>query len=92
MGIRAPKHPFARKIIECSQLPIGAPSANLFSHVSPTEPVHVFNDFYNCELSIIDGERCEFGVESTVIKLFDNEIHVLREGSLSIKKLQLFLK
>ena len=36
VGIRAPKHPFARKLIETSQLPIGAPSANLFSHVSPT--------------------------------------------------------
>ena len=69
VGIRSPKHPFARKLIEASQLPIGAPSANLFSHVSPTEAVHVFNDFFNCELSIVDGERCEFGVESTVIKL-----------------------
>ena len=36
VGIRAPKHPFARKLIEHSKLPIGAPSANLFSHVSPT--------------------------------------------------------
>lgn len=92
VGIRAPRHPLARKIIEKSGLPIGAPSANLFSHVSPTEPVHVFNDFYNCEVSIIDGERCEFGVESTVIKLLDEEIHVLREGSLSISILQSFLK
>ena len=92
VGIRAPKHPFARKLIESSQLPIGAPSANLFSHVSPTEPVHVFNDFYDCQLSIVDGDRCQFGVESTVVKLFESEIHVLREGSLSIKKLQMFLK
>jgi tRNA A37 threonylcarbamoyladenosine synthetase subunit TsaC/SUA5/YrdC len=36
VGVRAPKHPIARKIIELSGLPIGAPSANLFSHVSPT--------------------------------------------------------
>ena len=69
VGIRAPKHPYARSLIEASKLPIGAPSANLFSHVSPTEPVHVFNDFYDCPISIVDGERCEYGVESTVIKL-----------------------
>lgn len=92
VGIRSPKHPVARKLIEVSGVPIGAPSANLFSHVSPTEPVHVFNDFYNCDLSIIAGGRCEFGVESTVIKLLDDEIHVLREGSLSVSKLQQFLK
>ena len=62
VGIRSPKHPYARKLIEASGLSIGAPSANLFSHVSPTEPVHVFNDFYDCPISIVDGERCEFGV------------------------------
>jgi len=72
VGIRAPKHPYARSLIEASKLPIGAPSANLFSHVSPTEPVHVFNDFYDCPISIVDGERCEFGVESTVIKLVED--------------------
>ena len=70
VGIRAPKHPFARDLIKASKLPIGAPSANLFSHVSPTESVHVFNDFYDCNISLVDGERCEFGVESTGIKLF----------------------
>jgi len=58
VGIRAPKHPFARKLIEASKVPIGAPSANLFSHVSPTEPVHVFNDFHDCDISIVDGDRC----------------------------------
>lgn len=36
VGVRAPKHAVARKIIELSGVPIGAPSANLFSHVSPT--------------------------------------------------------
>lgn len=69
VGIRAPRNEVARKIIEKSGVPIGAPSANLFSHVSPTESVHVFNDFYDCDIFIIDGERCNYGVESTVIKL-----------------------
>lgn len=47
VGLRSPKHLTARKLIELSGLPIGAPSANLFGHVSPTEPIHVFNDFYD---------------------------------------------
>ena len=62
VGVRAPRHPYARKLIEASNLPIGAPSANLFSHVSPTEPVHVFNDFYSSEIAIVEGGRCEYGV------------------------------
>jgi tRNA A37 threonylcarbamoyladenosine synthetase subunit TsaC/SUA5/YrdC len=41
--------------------------------------VHVFNDFYNCPISIVDGDRCEYGVESTVIKIIsEKEIHVFR--------------
>jgi L-threonylcarbamoyladenylate synthase len=54
--------------------------------------VHVFNDFYNCDVSIVEGGRCEFGVESTVLKLLDGEIQVFREGSLSVAKLQAFLR
>lgn len=92
VGIRAPKHPYARQLIAASGLPIGAPSANLFSHVSPTEPVHVFNDFFDCPISIVDGDRCEFGVESTVVKITEGSLHVLREGSLSVSRLQSFLK
>lgn len=55
VGLRSPKQQTARKLIELSGLPIGAPSANLFGHVSPTEPVHVFNDFYDQEVAVIDG-------------------------------------
>jgi len=74
-------------------VPIAAPSANLFSHVSPTSPIHVFNDFYNQEICIIDGEKSEFGIESTVIKLIQEEnnkfsILMFRQGSLSEKSLR----
>lgn len=75
-----------------SQRPIAAPSANLFSHVSPTSAVHVFNDFFDKDLSIIDGERCEFGIESTVVKILRDEagckLLILRAGSLSDKALK----
>jgi L-threonylcarbamoyladenylate synthase len=71
-----------------SGLPIGAPSANLFGHVSPTEPIHVFNDFYDQEIAIIDGERCEYGLESTVVKLTENKLSILRQGSFIFEKLK----
>lgn len=55
VGLRSPKCQYARNLIEKSERPIGAPSANLFSHVSPTSSVHVFNDFYDQEIAIVDG-------------------------------------
>jgi L-threonylcarbamoyladenylate synthase len=92
VGLRSPKQPTARKLIELSGLPIGAPSANLFGHVSPTEPIHVFNDFYDQDVAIIDGERCEYGLESTVVKMTEQKLSVLRQGSFTTEKLKEGLK
>lgn len=50
-----------------------APSANVFCHVSPTTPVHVFNDLYDQAITIIDDEPSNFGIESTVIKLVSHK-------------------
>ena len=79
-------------MIRLSERPIAAPSANLFSHVSPTSAIHVFNDFFDKDVSVIDGPRCEFGIESTVAKLIKDEkgsrILILRAGSLSDKALK----
>lgn len=47
VGIRCPNHALARELIRAAGKPIAAPSANLFAHVSPTNAVHVFNDFYD---------------------------------------------
>jgi tRNA A37 threonylcarbamoyladenosine synthetase subunit TsaC/SUA5/YrdC len=37
---------------------------------------------------LIDGEKSEFGIESTVIKLNVNNIEILRFGSISKKQLR----
>jgi len=73
-------------------LPVAAPSANKFGHVSPTKAEHVFNDFYkDSEVFIIDGGSCSFGIESTVLKMTwdsnDNskpyKLKILRRGGIS---------
>lgn len=92
VGLRSPRHPIARKLIELSGLPIGAPSANLFGHVSPTECFHVVNDFYNQNIAVIDGGRCSLGLESTVVKLENGVLQILREGSLTVSKLSEAIK
>lgn len=83
IGIRIPNNPVALELLEKADLPVAAPSANLFTHISPTSPAHVFNDFYDQKVHIIDAGRCENGIESTVIKPIGNELHILRLGSLA---------
>ena len=85
IGIRVPQHDVARKLLEVSQLPIAAPSANKFGHDSPTRAEHVYKDFHaDSEVLILDGGQCSFGIESTVLKITDQELVVIRKGGVSM--------
>ena len=83
--------------MEAANVPIAAPSANKFGHVSPSKAQHVFDDFANdgiSEVAILDGGSCSFGIESTVLKLFYNEederveMLILRHGGISEEALK----
>lgn len=97
VGIRCPNHPLAQALIREAGVPIAAPSANLFAHVSPTTADHVMIDFIDSEfnIKILDGGKCSFGIESTVAKLYRQNgslcLTVLRKGGISEKNLQEFL-
>lgn len=73
VGIRMPNHKIALDLIKTSGLPLAAPSANKFGHVSPSKAEHVYSDFHkDSEVYIIDGGACSFGIESTVLKITFN--------------------
>lgn len=44
VGVRMPRHPTALALLEAAAVPVAAPSANRFGHVSPTRPEHVMHD------------------------------------------------
>ena len=74
VGIRMPDHKIALDLIRASGLPLAAPSANKFGHVSPSKADHVYSDFHkDSEVYIIDGGACSFGIESTVLKITFNQ-------------------
>jgi L-threonylcarbamoyladenylate synthase len=107
VGIRVPAHPVARALIDAAGVPIAAPSANTFGHVSPTIAEHVYLDLAarDSQLVIIDGGRCSIGVESTVARIVvaaDEDaaaggtavlgIEVLRRGAVSHDMIQAALR
>ena len=56
VGLRMPNNEIALELLRESGVPIAAPSANKFGHVSPTKAEHVYNDFYlDSEVTILDG-------------------------------------
>ncbi|KAL9658434.1 hypothetical protein ABK040_005978 [Willaertia magna] len=57
VGIRVPSHKIVRNLLEHCKLPISAPSANRFGHVSPTSAEHVFDDLGCFKKEEIDNEN-----------------------------------
>ena len=88
VAIRVPSHPIAQALLQCSRLPIAAPSANRFSRPSPTRAAHVLADLGGRIDMILDGGPTSVGLESTVVDLADQPPTVLRPGAVDAATLQ----
>src|SRR5436305_473386 len=71
VAVRAPSHPAARALLERIGAPLAAPSANRAEHVSPTTAAHVLRDLNGRIDAVVDGGRCRFGIESSVLPAGD---------------------
>lgn len=83
VAIRFPSHPIAHAVIENSNLPIAAPSANLSGKPSPTTAQHCIDDLTGKVDAIIDGGSCGVGIESTVLSFAENPPILLRPGAVT---------
>ena len=83
VGLRCPAHPLARALLQaCREAGIrglAAPSANRFGRLSPTTAAHVRAEF-GPEVMVLDGGRCEVGIESTIVAFTDGQPRILRPG------------
>jgi len=87
VAIRLPQSPIMCEIIKELNCPLAAPSANIFKKTSPTLASHVLDEFNN-SVSVVDGGKCLVGIESTIIDIQDQDINILRPGSINLEKLQ----
>lgn len=82
-ALRWPKHPVAQALISSLAAPIVAPSANKSGRISPTSRAHVQSEFGSDLQLVLEGQSSGLGLESTVLAVLDNEVTLLRPGSLS---------
>ena len=83
LAIRHPKNTIFEKVISKLDRPIAAPSANISGNVSPTNAIHVYEEFGNQVELIIDGGASEKGIESTVIDARGDHPIILRHGPIT---------
>lgn len=88
IGIRMPNSEIALKLIELSEKPIAAPSANISGRPSPTEVERCVEDLNGRVEYIIGGESSDIGVESTIIDCTVNPPMILRPGGITLEMLR----
>ena len=88
LAVRCPAHPTARKLLKYLDTPIAAPSANLSNRPSPTCAGHVMRTLSGRIDAILDGGPCSEGLESTVVDVTKEPLHILRAGSIDATELQ----
>ena len=90
IGVRVPSHPLALALLKTFEnlggLGIAAPSANRFGAVSPTTGEAVLEElgeFLSAQDTILDGDKCLIGVESTIIDCTSAMPIILRPGAIT---------
>ena len=90
LAVRFPKHRIFRKLLNKLKYPVAAPSANISTRLSAVQASDIKEDFGSKVKYILDGGKCNIGLESTIIDL-RNKPKILRLGGLEIDKIKKIL-
>ncbi len=88
VGLRIPSHPLTLELLRLCELPLAAPSANLFTGISPTTAEHVRQGLGGAVDLVLDGGPCDVGIESTVVSLAGTGPRILRPGQISRDRIE----
>lgn len=83
VAVRMPRNKIANRLIHYAGVPIAAPSANISGKPSGTCVEDVYDELKNSMDYIIDGGKCEVGIESTVVKVENGSVRILRPGRIT---------
>ena len=90
VAVRMPDHPVALRLITAAGCPVAAPSANRSGRPSPTRADHVAEDLWGRIDGLVDGGATGVGLESTVVRVVDGQIVLLRPGGVTADMLRRF--
>lgn len=90
VGIRMPSNKIANSLIKYANVPIAAPSANISGRPSGTTLDDIKDEFADKVSCMIDGGNTLIGVESTVIRVIDNKIRILRPGKITAEDFKIY--
>ena len=91
LAVRFPRHKIFKNLLKNLNYPLAAPSANITTRLSTVQASDVKDEFGSKIKYILDGGRCNVGLESTIVNLTSKPV-ILRLGGLDIAKIKKILK
>ena len=88
VAVRMPANKVASSLISYANIPIAAPSANISGRPSGTCLEDILDELGPKMDCIIDGGNCEVGIESTVVKVENNSVRILRPGKITKEQIE----
>ncbi len=82
VALRCPAHPVAVALLQAAGIPLAAPSANVFTELSPTATRHLRKEIVGQVFAVLEGGDCQVGIESTVLDCSTSPFTILRPGSI----------
>ncbi|HEY5778133.1 MAG TPA: L-threonylcarbamoyladenylate synthase, partial [Terrimicrobiaceae bacterium] len=90
VALRMSAHPVFERVSRLYGKPIAAPSANRFGRISPTTASHVLAELGGRIPLIVDGGPCVHGIESTIVRVREQGVEILRHGPITSERLSEF--
>lgn len=88
VGVRMPSNKIAHDLIKAAGMPIAAPSANVSGKPSGTKLSDIWEELKDKVDGAIDGGETEIGIESTVVRVMDGTVKILRPGKITKEEIE----
>lgn len=83
VGFRIPDHPVMLEILRSVNIPLAVPSANFSGKPAPTSVDALDPDLIGLVDGIVNGGPCRLAKESTVVRVNESSVKILREGAVN---------
>ena len=87
LAVRFSEHKVFKRLLSELNYPLAAPSANITTRLSSVQASDVKEEFGSKIKYILDGGKCNIGLESTIINLINKPV-ILRLGGLDVSKIE----
>jgi L-threonylcarbamoyladenylate synthase len=87
VGVRIPDNKIALELIKKCGFPLTSTSANLSGEKNPINSKEAIKQIGNKVDLVIDSGKSKYSKSSTVVKVVDGKIEIIREGTISKRKL-----